>query len=368
MKTINKIACLGALLTVSHTALAEISWSGFGSIVGGQTLSEGERFTADFFEVGQYENSFTFKPDSMLAIQATMDLSDKVTGTAQLVSKGAEDFEPELDWLYITYKIDDSWSLLAGRRNIPIYYYSEFYDVGYAYPWIRPASNLYWWQIVQFNGVHLVHDFEWGDYTNSINVYYGNEYTDDNTEMGFYAEQGFFGPNTVEVNEDWRHIVGFNWNISGEMFDIRFVYMQHKLERDFVQRDGSINIGPRTSQNFYGVGGSIDLNPVTVLFDYNYVKRNNAVEDVWPTFLVSLVYNIGDYQPFVSYSKADQERISGDDFEQHTVVSFGVRYDFEPGIAFKVQYDSFNDQGNPVGGWNFHGDADAIAVGVDFVF
>lgn len=368
MKITMKLAASFFAFFMCFSSIADVKFSGYGSIVAGQTLDDGEVFTADFFEVGQYENEISFKPESIFALQATMDLGENLKGTAQLVAKGAEDFEPELDWYYLTYQINDEWSVLAGRRNIPIYYYSEYYDVGYAYPWLRPASNLYWWQIVQFNGVHFVREFELGDYSTQLTIYYGNEFSDNNSELAFYAAAGFYGPTVVGANEDWKHITGLNWNVSGEWFDIRFVYMQHKLDREFIQRDGTITNGFQTSQNFYGVGGSLEFDPFTVLFDYNYVRRNNATEDTWPTYMISIVYNIDEYQPFISYSKADQERIMTDELEEHNVISVGVRYDFLPNAALKIQYDSFEDEGSPVGGWNFHGDSKAIAVGVDFVF
>ncbi|WP_448547843.1 porin [Thalassotalea fusca] len=367
MKLTNLMLVSALALTLAPAVNAEVNFSGYGSIVAGMGLNEGERFTADFFEVGQYEDKVTFKPESMIAIQMTADIDEKLRFTGQLSSKGSDDFEPEFSWYYLTYETDNDWTIMLGRRNIPMYYYSEFYDVGYAYPWMRPPSNLYWWQIVQFNGIHVSRNFSLGDYSNNITVYYGNEYSDDNKEMGFYAEQGFFGSDVVAVNEDWRHITGINWNISGDIFDVRFVYMQHLLDRDFRTDTGEIRQGLRTSQTFYGVGGSLDLNPFTILFEYNYVERHDDVEDTWPTFIVSAVYNIDDFQPYISYSKADQERISGDDFEQHYLISYGVRYNFSPSAAFKVQYDVFEDQGGP-NGWDFHGDSETISLGVDFVF
>jgi len=354
-------------IAISDVSIADIKFSGYGSIVAGKGLDENERFTADFFEVGQYEDKLTFNPESMLGLQMNAGLSDDLMFTAQVTVKGTDDFEPELSWYYLTYQANDDWTLMLGRRNIPIYYYSEFYDVGYAYTWMRPPSNLYWWQVVQFNGIHVSRSFELGDYSSSLTMYYGNEYTEDNKEMGFYAEQGFYGPNTIEVNEDWRHITGFNWNISGEMFDVRFIYMQHKLDRDYVQNDGSIVVGPRTSQTFYGVGGSIDLDPVTVLFEYNYVQRHNDVEDTWPTYILSLVYNLDEYQPYIVYSKADQERVAGDQFEEHSLIGYGLRYNFTDTASLKIQYDEFKDEGGP-NGWAFHGDSSTIAIGVDFIF
>ena len=50
------------------------------------------------------------------------------------------------------------------------------------------------------------------------------------------------------------------------------------------------------------------------------------------------------------------------------MLSIGLRYDFAPNVAFKIQYDDFTDEGPADTGWNYHGDASAVSAGVDFVF
>ncbi|WP_440053709.1 porin [Pseudoalteromonas sp. T1lg65] len=370
-------SCLSLLL--SSSAFAEIDISGYGSIIAGKTLGSvddplnpgqkrDEILTADFYDVGQYDNDITFNAESILAVQAIAELNSSFTITAQLVAKGVDDFEPEFDWYYVTYRATDNLTLMAGRRNIPMYYYSEFSEVGYAYPWMRPPANLYWWQVTQFNGVTAMYDFQLGDYTNTVSFFYGNEYSDDNKEMLYYDK--LYGGNARTVNEYWTDITGVNWNMSGENFDLRFVYFQNDRDRETIQQDGSIDPYQPFSQTFIGLGGSIQLSDFTVLFDANFVDYDDAVGTEFPTYLLSVVYNWGDYQPYVSYSKADHERtkVPTEDLEEHYMLSFGVRYNFLPSAAFKIQYDKFVDQGDKPTGWAYHGDSRTISMGVDFVF
>ena len=199
----------------------------------------------------------------------------------------------------------------------------------------------------------------------------GNENSEDNKEMGFYAEQGFYDTaenKAIGVNENWRDITGVSWNISGDFFDVRIAYMEHQLDRDFVMDNDTIRVGLRTSQKFYGVGGSLDFNPFTVLFEYNYVRRYDTNQEEWPTFLLSLVYTWNEFQPYIVYSKADQYRVFGKDYEEHTLISYGIRYDFANSASLKVQFDNFNDQGHEPSGWDFHGSSDTLSFGIDFVF
>lgn len=367
------------LVVFSFQSYADIKFSGYGSIIAGKTLGtvddplnpgqkRDEILTADFYDVGQYDNDITFNAESIFALQAVMDLNEKFRVTAQLVAKGVDDFEPEFDWYYLTYQANDSLTLMAGRRNIPMYYFSEFSEVGYAYPWMRPPSNLYWWQITQFNGVNAMYSFDWGDYSNTVTFFYGNEYSDDNVEMLYYDK--LYGGTARTVNEIWTDIAGVNWNISGDNFDVRFVYFQNDRDRETIQQDGSIDPFVPFSQTFMGFGGSVDIQDFTILFDWNLVDYDDDLGTEFPTYLISLVYNMGDYQPYLVYSKADHERTSvpTEDLEEHYIMGYGLRYNFLPNAALKIQYDHFVEQGHEPTGWAYHGDSDTITIGVDFVF
>lgn len=381
MKLFKVLTMLIATIILPHSVLADVTFSGYGSIIAGKTfgtvddpLNPGERrdeiLTADFYDVGQYDNDIKFTPESIFALQALADLGDNLKFTAQLVAKGTDDFEPEFDWYYLTYQVNDEWSIMAGRRNIPMYYYSEFSEVGYAYPWMRPPSNLYWWQVTQFNGIHASYDFELGDYSNNLTLFYGNENSHDNKELLFYDE--LFGGNARAIDEFWSDILGFNWNIAGDDFEVRFVYFQNDRERTTIAQDGTETDSVPFDQQFLGVGGYYNFNQFTFLFDWNQVEYDDAFGTEYPTYLVSLVYNIDDFQPYIVYSKADHERTktaaATKDLEEHYVLGFGLRYNFHPSASFKIQYDKFEEQGNKATGWAYHGDSRTLALGIDFIF
>ncbi|WP_448565876.1 porin [Thalassotalea ganghwensis] len=379
MKTVTNAIALLLTVTTSFSAFADIEISGYGSIIAGRTLGtvddplnpgqkRDEILTADFYDVGQYDNDISFTPESILAVQASTMLSDKFKITAQLVAKGVDDFKPEFDWYYLTYQASDQLSVMIGRRNVPMYYFSEFSEVGYAYPWMRPPSNLYWWQVTQFNGINVSYSFDLGNYSTVLTGFYGNEYSYDNVEMTYYNK--LYGGNARTVNEFWENILGFNWNISGDFFDVRFVYFQNDRDRETIEQDGSIAPYKPFDQTFVGFGGTVNLNQFTILFEWNFVEQNDGRGTEFPTYLVSLVYNMDDYQPYISYSKADHKRtaIPTNDLEEHYMMSYGLRYNFLPNASFKIQYDKFVDQGHAPTGWAYHGDSDTISLGVDFVF
>ncbi len=61
--------------------------------------------------------------------------------------------------------------------------------------------------------------------------------------------------------------------------------------------------------------------------------------------LVSVVYNMDNYQPYVSYSQTDEthdnDPLGTNRFEQHFTASVGLRYNLSTSSALKVQYGYF---------------------------
>jgi len=380
--SVRTVLLLAILPTIfAPLAFSDVSFTGYGSIIAGQTLgtvddplNPGQKrdqiLTADFYDVGQYDNEFSFTPESIFALQATADIGEDLRITAQLVAKGVDDFEPEFDWFYFTYQASENLTLMAGRRNLPMYYYSEFSEVGYAYPWMRPPSNLYWWQITQFNSLQAMYDFEMGDYSSTLTFFHGNERSEDNVEMKFYDE--LFGGTAESVDELWTDITGINWSVSGDNFDVRFVYFQNDRDRDTIQPDGSIDPFDPFSQTFVGFGGKVDMYPFTFLFDMNIVYYDDVHKTEFPTYLLSVVYNYEKFQPYIVYSKANQERTTGagksKDLEEHHILGVGVRYNLFSKASIKIQYDDFVDEGEESTGWAYHGDSQTLTIGLDFIF
>jgi hypothetical protein len=390
------LTALGFSLSSMPALSVDLKVSGYGSITMGKTIG-GEKdaggeveYIADFYDVGLYDEGVDFRPESIFAVQGEMKLSGDLSVVAQLVAKGTDDFSPEFDWYYAKYKLTNESSIMAGRRNIPMYYFSEFMEVGFAYPWVRPPSNLYWWQITQFNGVTYSYNFLLGDgdYANTISVFGGGEDSENNKEMTYYNSLGFYGNPDGRVgdadhtDESWENIIGLNWKVSHDYFDVRLSAFTHDFVRDIhyvnntpanaAHYDASMpEIGKthyETKQTFIGLGGAIYLSPFTLYFDYNHVSRDDTAKTVYPTYFLSLVYEIGKWQPFIGFSKADHTTQATDDLEEHRLISLGVRYNVLENAALKIQYDNFVDQGDQATGWDYHNDAEHLAISLDFVF
>ncbi len=356
-----KKTLLAAALTVTtlcNFAQAEVKISGFASVVGGKVLSGTgvpefglePTFLANYPIVGYYDEDWSFKPDSKYGLQISADLLDGLTATAQLVGRGADSFNAEFEWAYLSYALNDHWTLQAGKKRLPLYYYSDFFDVSYAYLWIRPAADNYTWQIINYNGVNAQFNYQLSDWTVSGNIYTGRE---DDSENKLLSE--FFG--NEPVREIWKNIIGGVLSLNRDWLDLRFTYMTYQNERYRNGEPVTWEGDDSRRGKFMGMSANVDYNNWVLLTEFNRLTLDGGDFD---TYLLSGGYRIGAWTPFVSYADFDSEG------EKHNTTSIGARWDFHSSAAFKIQYDDVSDDG--INGGQVAGDSKAITFGIDLVF
>ncbi|MDP5143867.1 porin [Rheinheimera baltica] len=350
------------VLLLPYTAMAEINISGFATIAGGRVLSGSgveefglpPTFLANYPQVGVYEEEWSFKPDSRMGLQLSADLMDGLKVTGQIVARGADDFNASFEWAYISYQLNDTWTIQAGKKRLPLYYYSDFFDVGFAYLWLRPPADNYTWQIFNYTGINALFNTQLGSWDVSGNIYTGREDDKDNKLLS-----QFFGSNPVQ--EIWKDIVGGVVSFNRDWLDVRLTYMTYINER-YVTRDGVVERVDWDGDlerrgKFAGISINIDYNDVVLLTELNQLDLEGSKFD---TYMVSLGYRFNSITPYISYADFDS------DGEVHNTTSLGFRYDFHSSAAFKLQYDDVKDDGYD--GLMVAGDSKSITFGVDLVF
>lgn len=116
-----------------------ISIDGFASFVAAKPLTS----ELSFNDYLQEDDNIDLRNHNVLGIRLTADLDDKLSLTAQMVSKGVNDYEADFDWIYAEYAVSSQWHIAIGRIRTPLFMYSEFVDVGYAYQWVQAPSQIY---------------------------------------------------------------------------------------------------------------------------------------------------------------------------------------------------------------------------------
>src|SRR5690554_3590944 len=140
----------GLVAVPMSPAMAEIQWNGFLSVGAGMTFDDDEKLAG-------YDNDLSFAPDSILGLQASSDLGENLSVTGQLVARGSTS-DVKAEWLYLSYQFNPNLRVNVGRQRMPLFLYSDYVDVGYAYHFQRPPTSVYLSPINSIDAVSVLYD------------------------------------------------------------------------------------------------------------------------------------------------------------------------------------------------------------------
>lgn len=385
------------LLTAEVQADASdtIRINGFASIVGGMTTNEGTArninintnpissaeapatYRADGVTEGIYDDKLSFKPDTNFGLQLSADLSQNLSVTGQITGNGGEDFDANISWAYLTYQINGNLTLQAGRQRLPMYFYSDFIDVGYAYHWIRPPQDLAVPVMDTFEGVKLswntsIDNLDW-----AVDAYLGSGSEDLGEDLG---------------DGDFDNIYGFAVKTSNPWLQLRASYVQS----DTLIGDGRFSrngVTQGTNQTpvtfkFYGLAAHINIDNVFVVSEYTYSDTNEPfgpdsglfgfVDD--EGWYISTGIRLENFTPHITYGERittyEQTGFSSTEaIREYWII--GTRWDFHPSAAAKIEYLVRSDKSDafyknafgPLGtGTADSFEVDHISFGIDLIF
>jgi len=133
---------LGALATDGNPTL---SLRGFGTFAASGTDTNQIAFRRDSTQANGVTRSWGIKPDSRLGLQLDVNFDATWHAAVQWVARDhAGDFlEQNLDWAFLRWRPRDDLDLRIGRLGFDVFMLSDYRNVGYAYPWIRPPHEFY---------------------------------------------------------------------------------------------------------------------------------------------------------------------------------------------------------------------------------
>jgi len=366
----------------------EFSGSGFltvgvGKMLGGTHATVLDRncpcFIADYAQGAVYDgrSGLQWGQDSKLGLQGTATLPNaNFSVTAQAVARGAHNGNIDLEWLYGSYQLTDNTVIQFGRKRLPMFYYSDIQDVGFALPWTHLPPQLYGWEMVNYNGVNIRHQARWGDWAATINALAGNENVSDSGYWEIY--NGKRSRTRVKLN----NIIGGDLTLARDWFETRLVYIQSGTQRESftIWDDASQNYLPAndpglpgngTRQNIYGIALNMDPGDWIFRSELLYINRPGATYKDYAQ-LVGIGRRFGEWQLMATASHYGGEAVvaNGGDpqgQENHTSRSLTLRYNLTQTSDIKMQLDSQKDQG----GINWaprYGEARLLTLSYDVVF
>lgn len=314
-----------------------------------------------------------------MAIQASSDLSDGFSVTAQILSRGADDWDPKFEWAYVAYEANDNLRILAGRQRVPFYMFSDFLDVSYAYAWIAPPNGVYNVPFDTFDGIGAIYNSSLGEFDTTLHVIYGGNNSD---------IQAFGVDNTSDFND----IAGAALTVTRDWLTLRAAYLQAEMNIDLQRTQPLVNGWNSVSQShiadqidisedtgsFIELGFQVDFNNIIVIGEYTALSLDDtasADEDSYyimagyrfDNMLVHVTYGIDedvqgpialDYQiPGIppgtptEYLPGELQALiygtqSIESKDGSSYITLGLRWDFHESAALKFEYTTYKDDYN----------------------
>jgi hypothetical protein len=335
-----------ALPALAATSIEGISISGF--LTAGATYADkqlltgtvpGTMATNAVSQDGNIENTPGFTSDSRLGLQISAKVNPDISVTGQLLAKANKDnSNVEADWAFASYRVNEPITIRAGKIKFPTFLISDYYEVGYAYPWIRPPQEVYSSNpITSLNGVDVLARLRFGDMTLLFQPYYG--VSRGATALVPQEVLPMLGAplGTVTYTDftaDALH--GFNLGLSSDIFTVRYGTLQTKVNASAfgVFQDNA---------KFTSIGATMDWHNV-VLYSEGFKREIDGLANVaFPNqkgWYTTLGYRFGKWLPLYTTARLSDNdnptNLGGTPLKQSSQ-TLGLRYELGSGASLKVE-------------------------------
>lgn len=338
MKKLIVTAATTAALALAQQASA-IEFDGF--------LSAGfaKHDQEDAVYLNTISDEIRFDNDSKFGLQITADVAQNMQAVAQVLAAGSdENFDLDIEWAYLDWALTDSFSLRGGKVKEPVFLISDYIEVGYAYPWIRPPQEVYT--------------------NNPINTINGMEalYQTDIAGMSF-TFQPYIGTNTEAVpgtnggvQFDASNFYGAAIQLASRSFTFQMSFLQTDVATSDLTGGGfPAAFNAEGDAQLISAGLSWDVKNfvgytevVTRDITDGAVNSMSALfpdQDAW---YVTLGYRMGNFLPHITIANSEADPLAGATQSPLTPnpgvsqdsITLGVRYEINDSAAFKFEVQS----------------------------
>jgi hypothetical protein len=311
---------------------------------------------------GNIRDEIGFEQDSRVGLQVAAQINPKMSVTVQVLGRAREeDFDAFFDWGFVSYTVNEAWELRAGKIKFPTFLISDYIEVGYAYPWIRPPQEVYTSNpLTAISGADALFRARLGDADLLLQPYVGTSRGQSTVvpqgALEFNADNGspfpFGAPGSVEfVDFEARNLIGINASMNWDHFSVRAGYLSIETSADAL--------GVRDEDtSFWSVGGTMDLNNFIGYAEYFEREIEGGANLGFPNqkgYYATLGYRMGKWMPHLTYAKLDENGTPstcgganpfpcGEALKQDSV-TLGVRYELGAGAALKAEAQRVSPDG-----------------------
>lgn len=291
--------------------------------------------------------------DSRLGLQITAPINERMDLTAQLLARGGNNqWQTEADWAFVSYQVSDPLQARAGKVKLSTFLVSDYIEVGYAYPWIRPPVEVYTLNpITTISGVDLLYRPSAGDWTFLIQPYVGNSNGEaiPSTPVATLASM----TPGVPVEFEAQDMVGLNVSAGTDAFNFRIGYLETEVTSDALATPPGMGASTAT---FASAGFSMDWRNIVAFAEYAERDEENMAEMMFPdqsAWYATLGYRMGKFLPHLTYAKLDEGQdipaVPADIVLRQESTTLGLRYELASGAALKFEASQVEPETGNVG-------------------
>lgn len=365
MKKLTRCFAFLAALAISATAMADKDFdiSGFARLVAGSMDTDSVHYL-------NYSRSVSFDRDSLIAVQASGNISDKFSATGQLIYHSGPHRNSGVEWAYVTYHPNKKLKIKVGKLRTPFFNYSDVIDVGFSYPWASPPKQVYQgFLFSNFKGANISYNFAIEDVGYYFEGYWG-EYDD-----RLYVNDDEFDTRVNDLRGTVAHIniSNFSFRVSYHTGEVKFkqqglIQLAQTLSQlGFQQSANSVSTEGQTSA--YQAGLMYDALDYFARFEWMKLDSELTTFPETDGYYGTLGYNFYPYTLHYTYANHSSEfrdpvdeipiglspeldmlsqtyrgvfeYLNTNDVQTHTL---GFRWDYKSNLAFKLDVSRLSGQ------------------------
>lgn len=409
-----KIIYTCLLVFTCGTTLAKpdsgIRWSvrGFGTFNLGGTSTDKIGFYRSNIQANALTRSLGVTTDSRLGLQLDLQINNSFHAAIQWAARDhvGDFFEQNLDWAFIRWNYSDTTVLKVGRLGADLFLLSDYRNVGYSYPWIRPPHEFYSnLALYHFDGFDFSQSFYLGDNLLTLKFFAGYSFNQVPTAFSEIVdlESPLTGLSIKFETGHWLMRAGYSY--LRLVTDVPNEELVSAINTPLVNiaMPGISQIAPylslkNTNSHFFSLGASYDDGNWLIQTETSYIDTETRFfPDVLSAYLsvgkrfsnVTLYTLFGISHSFEKYIKVPTpvfpsfeldflhqviDRAINKNGVDEKSISLGLRWDFYDNIAFKTQWSHYWLGSNGTQYWKDLSSkekstqVDVWSLGIDFVF
>ncbi len=377
-----------------NVAVAEeaVKLSGFGTLAVTTTTSDKLGFRRNCYSDDVvYKDSFSLLADSVLGVQADVDFSSGWRGVLQLVAKdrvenSAMDF---VNYAFLEYQPIANVIIRAGRIPLDVFMLSDYREVGFAYPWVRPTPEVYRTLFYEhYDGVDILFSRRIGSGVAEVKFNVdtlGALFPFDTVGEIEFSYKPIFGVDVRYILDYWRFIGSFQRGIiddvPAELSAPQALFASFSQQFPAISSLANEASLEGTYADYFNAGFSYDDFAWKVQGEICRYSFEKALGLTYTSGYLSFGYSIGEWTPFIVLAKikGNVERsldnlplaqfppamqmaataivkLIHDLYVSQRTFSFGARWDIYQNMALKLQWDYNDIEDGHSAFWEFKGD------------